>query len=129
MLPPVYAETSISKPTARRPASSGTTLLVVLLVVAGLSGGFGGVAAMLEATGPRVFGLEAAAGLRDFSHRMAQAVRARSIARPTMDQAAQARSHRAWGDESLVAPRVRSDESRCGVHGLTHLLDLPPPTA
>lgn len=109
----------------RRPSTGGATLLVVLLVVTGFTG-FGGMTAMLESTGPRVFGLEAAVGLRDFSHRMAQAVRrhatVRTVQTPTLGHA---------GRRIDLTPKVPAAVvvgAVDGLFGLSHLLDLPPPT-
>ncbi|MBL0921710.1 MAG: hypothetical protein IBJ10_06235 [Phycisphaerales bacterium] len=110
----------------RRSSQGGATLLIVLLVVTGFTG-FGGVTALLEATGPRALGLEAAVGLRDFSHRMVQAARRQATVRTAPS---------GWRGESGARPGDGSDRGAlpespalAGLFGLTHLLDLPPPTA
>lgn len=109
----------------RRPSAGGATLLVVLLVVTGFTG-FGGMTAMLESTGPRVFGLEAAVGLRDFSHRMAQAVRRHATVRTVQTPMFGPAGRRI--DLSPKVPAAVVVGAVDGLYGLSHLLDLPPPT-
>lgn len=112
-------------PVQRRSSPGGATLLVVLLVVTGFTG-FGGLAAMLESTGPRAFGLEAAVGLRDFSHRMAQAVRRHATVRTAQTPTFGPKGRRI--DLTPKVPAVAVVGAVDGLFGLSHLLDLPPPT-
>lgn len=110
----------------RRAPTGGATLLLVLLVVTGFAG-FGGMTAILETTGPRAFGLEAAVGLRDFSHRMAQAVRRHATVRTAQAGAVVSPAHAL--DLSPRFPAAEVVGVVDGLFGLSHLQDLPPPTA